>query len=73
VRLGCTDAIRALDSDPCSVSALFLPFLALGRYRIRAVLINSKQLFLHLRRKEQEKEVVTLHFVHPYAPSVRYL
>jgi hypothetical protein len=40
--------------------------------RVRAVLINAKQLFLHLRHKEQEKEVVTLHFVHPYAPSVCY-
>lgn len=51
-----------------SVGVLPFSFLAQGKYRARAVMFNAQQLYLHARRKEQEKEARTLLFFRAFAP-----
>lgn len=48
-----------------SVGVLPFTYLAKGQYRAKAVMSNAQQLYLHARRKEQEKEAQTLLFFAP--------
>lgn len=61
-------ALLGLPYPRNSVGVLPLSYLAKGKYRARAVFYNAQQLFLHARRKEQEKESRTMLFFSAYGP-----